>query len=324
MRSARSRICRWSISIRTSAPSRSIAWSRRPRGCARRHGLHGVVEQRAAGRTRHFRNPSSERGRCERLVAHVRPWHPVTEDSGSWPGCWARPAHTSRAQAALSRFCRSTSKPGHLRAPGAGRSRQRRVAARPLGQLHQDRRRAARAGNLDAALKAYQESLAIAEKLAAQDPSNAEWQRDLSVSFSKIGDVQRAGQSRRRAQGLPGQPRHRREAGRAGPEQRRVAARPLGQLREDRRRAERAGQSRRRARGLSRTASPSARSWPRRTRATPVAARSRSATSGSATCGARGKLDDALKAYEDKLAHQGNCRAGPQQHRVAIRLSDQQ
>ena len=47
-------------------------------------------------------------------------------------------------------------------------------------------------GNLDAALKAYQDSLAIAEKLAAQDPSNTEWQRDLSVSFNKIGDVQRA------------------------------------------------------------------------------------------------------------------------------------
>ena len=47
-------------------------------------------------------------------------------------------------------------------------------------------------GNLEAALKAYQDSLAIREKLAAQDPSNTEWQRDLSVSFNKIGDVQRA------------------------------------------------------------------------------------------------------------------------------------
>ena len=40
-------------------------------------------------------------------------------------------------------------------------------------------------------MKAYQDSLAIAEKLAAQDAGNAEWQRDLSVSFNKIGDVQR-------------------------------------------------------------------------------------------------------------------------------------
>ena len=97
-------------------------------------------------------------------------------------------------------------------------------------------------GNLDAALKAYQDSLAIAEKLAAQDPSNTEWQRDLSVSFEQDRRrAERAGQSRRRAQGLPGQARHRREAGRAGPEQHRVAARPLGQLRQHRRRAEARG-----------------------------------------------------------------------------------
>ena len=47
-------------------------------------------------------------------------------------------------------------------------------------------------GNLEAALKAYQDGLAIREKLAAQDPSNTEWQRDLSVSFDRIGDVQSA------------------------------------------------------------------------------------------------------------------------------------
>ena len=47
-------------------------------------------------------------------------------------------------------------------------------------------------GDLERALQAYQDSLAIAEKLAAQDAGNAEWQRDLSVSFNKIGDVQRA------------------------------------------------------------------------------------------------------------------------------------
>jgi tetratricopeptide (TPR) repeat protein len=47
-------------------------------------------------------------------------------------------------------------------------------------------------GKLDAALKAYGDSLAIREKLAAQDPSNAGWQRDLSISFNKIGDVQTA------------------------------------------------------------------------------------------------------------------------------------
>jgi hypothetical protein len=45
-------------------------------------------------------------------------------------------------------------------------------------------------GDLAGALKSYGAGLAIAEKLAAQDPGNAGWQRDLSVSHNKIGDVQ--------------------------------------------------------------------------------------------------------------------------------------
>ncbi len=45
---------------------------------------------------------------------------------------------------------------------------------------------------LGCALAEYEQFRAAAEKLAAQDPGNAEWQRDLSVSYEKIGDVQRA------------------------------------------------------------------------------------------------------------------------------------
>ena len=44
-------------------------------------------------------------------------------------------------------------------------------------------------GNLAEALKAYQDSLAIADRLAKADPGNAGWQRDLSVSYDKVGDV---------------------------------------------------------------------------------------------------------------------------------------
>ena len=51
---------------------------------------------------------------------------------------------------------------------------------------------AAEAGNLDAARTAYQASLDIAQRLAAADPANTEWQRDLSVSRNKLGDVARA------------------------------------------------------------------------------------------------------------------------------------
>ena len=44
-------------------------------------------------------------------------------------------------------------------------------------------------GNLEVALKAYGDGLAIAEKLARQDPSNTEWQRDLIVSNVKLAEV---------------------------------------------------------------------------------------------------------------------------------------
>ena len=45
---------------------------------------------------------------------------------------------------------------------------------------------------LEQAANAFRHSLAIAERLATADPGNAGWQRDLSVSHNKIGDVQRA------------------------------------------------------------------------------------------------------------------------------------
>jgi tetratricopeptide (TPR) repeat protein len=44
-------------------------------------------------------------------------------------------------------------------------------------------------GKRDEALKAYRDSLAIRERLAAADRSNSVWQRGLSVSYEKVGDV---------------------------------------------------------------------------------------------------------------------------------------
>ena len=41
-------------------------------------------------------------------------------------------------------------------------------------------------GNLDEALKAHRDSLAIRERLAAADPSNTEWQRDLAISHYNL------------------------------------------------------------------------------------------------------------------------------------------
>ena len=46
-------------------------------------------------------------------------------------------------------------------------------------------------GDLAGALAAYRESLAVSRRLAEADPSNAGWQRDLSVSQQKMGDVLR-------------------------------------------------------------------------------------------------------------------------------------
>jgi tetratricopeptide (TPR) repeat protein len=39
------------------------------------------------------------------------------------------------------------------------------------------------------ALDAYQQELAITKRLAEQDKFNSDWQRDLSVSYGKVGDV---------------------------------------------------------------------------------------------------------------------------------------
>jgi hypothetical protein len=44
-------------------------------------------------------------------------------------------------------------------------------------------------GNLAAALKAHQDSLAIMDRLAKADSSNAEWQRDLAMSYGRVAMV---------------------------------------------------------------------------------------------------------------------------------------
>jgi tetratricopeptide (TPR) repeat protein len=44
-------------------------------------------------------------------------------------------------------------------------------------------------GKLQEALDAYQQSLAIAKRLAEQDKTNSEWQRDLGISYEKIANV---------------------------------------------------------------------------------------------------------------------------------------
>jgi len=44
-------------------------------------------------------------------------------------------------------------------------------------------------GTLPEALKSYRDSLAIRDRLGKIDPGNAGWQRDLAISFAKVGSV---------------------------------------------------------------------------------------------------------------------------------------
>ena len=86
------------------------------------------------------------------------------------------------------------------------------------------------AGDLTAARTAYQASLDIRTRLAAADPANTEWQRDLALSHDRLGNVAAAAGDPTTARAdLPGQPGHRRTAGRRRPRQHRVAAGPVGQ-----------------------------------------------------------------------------------------------
>jgi tetratricopeptide (TPR) repeat protein len=60
-------------------------------------------------------------------------------------------------------------------------ARKRLVALGNIGDVWQAQ------GERQAALDVYEKALAIAERLAAQDPGNAGWQRDVSLSYIRIG-----------------------------------------------------------------------------------------------------------------------------------------
>jgi hypothetical protein len=44
-------------------------------------------------------------------------------------------------------------------------------------------------GDLAQALTDLRQTIEIGERLAQQDPNNAQWQRDLSISHDRIGDM---------------------------------------------------------------------------------------------------------------------------------------
>ena len=67
--------------------------------------------------------------------------------------------------------------------------RQRRMAARSLGVLRKDRRRAGGAGQPAGGVKATATASPSATAWPAPDPSNAGWQRDLSLSLGRVADT---------------------------------------------------------------------------------------------------------------------------------------
>jgi tetratricopeptide (TPR) repeat protein len=88
-------------------------------------------------------------------------------------------------------------------------------------------------------LKSYLKRHNIAERLAAHDPANTQWQRDLSVSYEKIGDVQMTqGDLPNALTSYKKSLEIREKLVRARSGQYPVAARSVGQLREDGRRTD--------------------------------------------------------------------------------------
>ena len=132
-----------------------------------------------------------------------------------------------------------------------------------------------------AALASFRKGLAIAKALALRDPDNVQWQWDLSASHDRIGDVaDRPGQARGGAGQLPPRARDRRGAGQARSRPRRLAARPGGQLPQDRLARGASAIPARRA-SCWRRAAPSSTAWP----TSPPTRRSGAPTSpGSTRC----------------------------------------
>jgi tetratricopeptide (TPR) repeat protein len=83
----------------------------------------------------------------------------------------------------------------------AGHERDRSVAQAYLGDVRVGQ------GNLSDAIAAYEAALSVHRRLSEYHPDDTDRQRDLSVSFERIGGVQSARGNLDGAEGLRGQPR---------------------------------------------------------------------------------------------------------------------
>ena len=128
--------------------------------------------------------------------------------------------------------------PGDRRAPGRRRPEQRRLAARSLGEpTTRSATCKAAQGDLAGALAAYAREPGDPRAPGRPDPSNAGWQRDLSVSLEQGRRRARRRRATWRARSQPTRDSLaiRERLADAGPEQRRLAARSLGEPGEGRR-----------------------------------------------------------------------------------------
>ena len=80
-------------------------------------------------------------------------------------------------------------RPGHRRPAGRRRPRQHRMAARPVDQPQQAGGRGGRGRGPGRRPRHYQAGLDIAAQLAAADPANTRWQRDLEAVRQKMIDL---------------------------------------------------------------------------------------------------------------------------------------
>ena len=96
-------------------------------------------------------------------------------------------------------------------------------------RYEQSRRRAGGAGQSAGGAEILPRRAGDQRPLAKADPGNAGWQRDLSVSYNKIGDVLVAqGNLPEALKSLPRRARDHRPSGEGRPRQRRLAARSVG------------------------------------------------------------------------------------------------
>ena len=127
---------------------------------------------------------------------HRRISPPPTQAMPAWQRdlsvSWNKVGDVRRAQGDLAGAPGLRGQPRHPPEARRRRPRQCRLAARPLVSWNKSAMCGWPRATSRGRSQAYEDSLAIRQQLAAADPGDAEWQRDLAVSWDKVGDVRGA------------------------------------------------------------------------------------------------------------------------------------